>query len=62
VIGFIMQKVIVTVSEVAKYANCQYHTARTALETLQVMGIVEPVPDSQPQRWWALELIDEVYK
>jgi Fic family protein len=62
VVGFIMQRVIVTVREVAKYANCQYHTARAALETLQVMGIVEPVPDSQPQRWWATELIDEVYK
>lgn len=57
-----MERVIVTAPEIATATRCTYATARTALDSLVRLGIVEPLARSHPQRWWARELIAEIYE
>jgi len=61
-IDLVIDQTIVTAPEIAQYASCDYRTARTALEALTALGIVEPMPNTYPQRWWARELIEQVYE
>lgn len=61
-VDFVMERVIVTVRHVAEYANCAYGTAKTALETLSELGIVEQMEKTYPQTWWAKELLMQVYE
>lgn len=61
-VDVVMEKVIVSVQDIERYANCSHNTAKAGLENLTALGIVTPVPGSWPQRWWAQELIDKVYE
>jgi len=61
IVSYIMEELIV-VREIEMYAKCTYHTARTALNTLSHLGIIEPFESEDPQKWWARELIAEVYE
>jgi Fic family protein len=61
-VEIVIEKVIVSVQDVADYANCAYNTARAALDSLTEQGIVRPVPGSSPQRWIAQDIIDRVYE
>jgi len=61
-IDLIMQKVIVTASDVANYAKCTDPTARAALTRLEELGIVENARMGHPTRWLAMELMKEAYE
>jgi len=60
IVSYIMEELIVTVREIEMYAKCTYHTARTTLNTLSRLGVIEPFESEYPQKWWARELIAEV--
>jgi Fic family protein len=60
-VGLVMERVVVTVRQVARYVNCSYPTASSALTALGGLGIIEPVADTHPQQWIARELIESVY-
>ena len=61
-VDLIMQKVIVTASDVAHHARCTDPTARAALATLESLGILENARMGHPARWAAVELIKEAYE
>lgn len=61
-VDFAMEKVIITAQDLCEYAHCSYNTARSAIDNLVTMGVLEQLPASHPQRWWAKELIDSVYQ
>jgi Fic family protein len=61
-VELVMEQVIVTAPVLARYARCDYRTAKSALEALNKLGIVELVPESYPQEWWARELLTQVYE
>jgi len=62
VVDLVMENLFLTVGEVASKINCDYNTAKSALETLTRLGIVEPVEDTYPQRWWTQDLVRKVYE
>ena len=61
-VDLIMQEIIVTAPDVASFVGCNYRTARSALDSLSAMSIIQPLAKSHPQRWWARHLIAEVYE
>lgn len=61
-IDIVMEQVIVTAPDIAQYASCSYPTAKAALDALTSLGVVEPMSRTHPQRWWARELIEQVYE
>lgn len=60
-VDLIMERVVVSAQDVQEYARVAYNTAKSALLDLVNLGVVEQVPDSVPQRWWARELLDVAY-
>lgn len=61
-VDLVMEKTIVTVTDVRIRASCDHKTARSALDALTRLGIVKMMPPTHPQRWIAQELIDAVYQ
>ncbi|HJN93536.1 MAG TPA: Fic family protein [Dehalococcoidia bacterium] len=61
-VDLVLENVVVTVPQLAKYVGCHPSTAKKALEELSGLGIVEPVDDSRPQAWVAQELVARVYE
>jgi Fic family protein len=58
----VMEDVIVSPRGLADRANISVNTSRAILAGFHRAGIVQPVPGSKAQRWWAKELIDAVYE
>ncbi len=61
-VDFVMDRVVTTVPQLAAYANCDYRTAKSALEALARLGIVQTRSKSFPQTWWAHEFLEQVYE
>jgi Fic family protein len=63
-IDVVMERVVVTARDIQNYVtNLSDNTARAAIRDLVALKILNPVPLSTfPQRWWAQELIDQVYQ
>jgi len=61
-VDIVMERVYVTAKDVADYIKRDHKTARSALETLSALGIVQPLSTGYPQRWAAFELQDLIYK
>ena len=60
-LNVVLERVYVTIPEVATTIGRDYRTAKGALETLTRLGIVQRLPGSYPQRWVATELIRIIY-
>lgn len=61
-IDLVMDRIVVTAPDLAQYARCAYKTAVSALDALRQLGIVAPLRQGHPQRWWAKELVERVYE
>lgn len=61
-VDVVMEKVVVSASEVAEYANVSLNTAKAAIANLVELGVLTVVPRSWPVRWLAPELIERVYE
>jgi Fic family protein len=61
VVDLLAERVIVEVNDVVEFAGVSYPTARSYLDRLAALGIVEPMRDTYPARWIARELLDQVY-
>lgn len=62
-IDLIMERVFVSVSDVAKYTQAQYATARTAIDHLAKLGVLSPYGRvGGAQVWVAQELLNEAYE
>jgi Fic family protein len=61
-VDLVMDRVIVTASDLEQHAKCSNPTARTALATLESLGIVEPAAMRYPARWIAAELVQTAYE
>lgn len=60
-IDLITQQLVVSVPELKAFASCTFPTAKSAILQLVDLGILEPLPGTYPQRWWARELLDTAY-
>lgn len=61
-VDVVMERVYVSIPEVAAATKRDYRTAKAAIETLAQLGIVSAMVGSYPQRWVARELLDHVYQ
>jgi Fic family protein len=61
-VELVMNKVMVSVAELERYAHCSYPTAKKALDTLAQLGIVSPMGNAYPARWVADELLEQAYE
>ncbi|MFN0146967.1 MAG: Fic family protein [Dehalococcoidia bacterium] len=59
---FVMEKVVVSPRQVADFAKVSINTARTLLTQFQEIGLLEPAPGAKSQRWWAKDLVDQIYE
>jgi len=60
-IDLIMERVFVTVRDIADFARCTKPTAASALDSLERLGIVSIVPGRYPRTWAAYEYLDKIY-
>ena len=60
-IDLVAERVVVTVRDLVTYANVTYPTARSYLDRLTEMGILESRRDAYPAYWIARELLEQVY-
>jgi Fic family protein len=61
-IDLIMERVFITVKDIAEFAGCSRPTAKTAIDSLSRLGILSSKPGVYPARWVAQQLLDEVYQ
>ena len=60
-VDLVVSNVYVTIPQLQRYANCSYGAAKTAVEAMQRLGILEPVPDLYPATWVSPAWLHEVY-
>lgn len=60
-IDIVMRQIVLNVRDVQEHANCTYNTARSALESLVGLGILEPVEGSYPQVWLCPQVFDALF-
>jgi Fic family protein len=60
-LNVVLEKVYVTIPELATSIGRDYRTAKAALETLTRLDIVRSMPGLFPQRWVAAELLETIY-